>query len=215
MSGCLTATWSWPVVGLTWLLCVEATGCAVASSAADSGRSGISERRHTCVAEPKRHRSSSVCDGARPPGEIAGPAHFKPLCQSDADCTDGLNGRCTRYASHWYTDGHASLRCTYDACTTDADCGTGEICHCGEGLGENLCVPASCRVDSDCDAGYCSPSITLSGSNTEIEYACHTCEDDCVDDAECGPDPGEREQSCLWLRNRKHWACMHPLTAIE
>lgn len=171
-----------------------------------------------CVPEPARHRESGECDDYRPSGQYATSETYKPLCQSDADCTEGRNGRCTPYASFFYTDGHSSLRCTYDACTRDADCGAREICHCGENGAENRCLAAGCRVDADCQSGYCSPYTATIGVFPTVEYACRTCLDECVDDSDCkaDADAGQQAPRCLWdAAKKRRWTCMRPNIAIE
>lgn len=172
-----------------------------------------------CRRNPKWHRKATVCDDFRPPGVVATAEHYKPLCQSDADCTEGRNGRCTPYGSYWGTNGMTSLRCTYDACTSDGDCAANELCHCGEESDANECVrvpPKGCRVDTDCvETGYCSPSIRWMVGERQIEYACRTCEDECSTDFRCNADPTMSERSCLWIESKKHWACDNARTGME
>jgi hypothetical protein len=169
-----------------------------------------------CIPDPEVHRAASGCDDFRATGDAPIPELFEPQCSADADCTAGRNGRCTRYASYWYTRSMPSMRCTYDHCLSDEDCAAREACHCGGDVLGNVCVPAACKTDDDCpETGLCSPSSTYAGSHIETRYACRTCDDECLDDADCPPDRGERAQHCLFIEAKKHWACMHPLTAVE
>ena len=70
-----------------------------------------------CLARaPLAHRASaSACDRDRPPGNPSEPWGPPLWCVSDADCTEGTNGRCTG-------NSHDGWRCTYDACFEDSEC---------------------------------------------------------------------------------------------
>ena len=80
-----------------------------------------------------------------------------------------------------------------DQCTTDADCGAGKGCMCGDqfpgnaAFKPNQCVAAQCQKDSDCGAGgWCSPSIEPMCASTGTNgYFCHTPNDSCSDDHDC------------------------------
>jgi hypothetical protein len=73
----------------------------------------------------------------------------------------------------------------------DTDCATGQACACHGspytfGAG-NTCLAGNCRVDSDCGPGnYCSPSYDVSSCGSLLGYFCHTPNDQCVDDSDCG-----------------------------
>jgi hypothetical protein len=119
-------------------------------------------------------------------------------CTRDADCTKGKNGRC---APESY-EGLARDRCYYDACGVDADCAPNAACACGNGsaVDPHVCVEATCRSDADCGGGgYCSPSPDDCGRVGG--WHCHTPEDACVDDIECGID------LCAFDAARARWAC--------
>jgi hypothetical protein len=134
----------------------------------------------------------------------------------DSNCTGGTNGRCECFEPP--TACGTRTICTYDDCTSDADCGAGMACLCREttlpsGLAattsaarRTVCVTASCRVDSDCGSGgYCSPSP--SPYCTEwftVEFHCHTPTDECLNDADCG----QPNSYCTYDGTRGHWACM-------
>lgn len=78
-------------------------------------------------------------------------------------------------------------------CTTDADCGSGEICACASGLGihgsfrelgsYDVCRPASCTTGADCDGRDCSLAIDACGGWDEL--ACHSAGDECATDDQC------------------------------
>ena len=53
-----------------------------------------------------------TCSACRPPGAMSSGGG---VCASDADCTEGDNGRCAF--------GRAGAFCSYDACFRDSDCG--------------------------------------------------------------------------------------------
>lgn len=143
-----------------------------------------------------------------PPPTISG-----GTCKTDAECTQGTNGRCLSLVL-------GPPSCSYDRCAKDGDCGqsTG-VCQCraaAEG-GANVCRQGNCRTDGDCGVtgkGFCSPSATgidatcrtgiPSGS---FGYFCHTPSDECSNDADCAK--GVTGQgACIYDLNKVHWACV-------
>ena len=154
---------------------------------------------------PKNHRAAAAaCSPTRPaalgPGQDAGAyaANDPSACRSDADCTQGVNGRCL--------GGRAGYRCSYDACMNDAECKDHAVCQCDDGIGSNSCVTGTCRVDADCGAGgFCSPSQGSCGSYFGVAlYACHQAADECTDDEDCNPKNGE---TCRFEATVGHWKC--------
>ncbi|MBN8612322.1 MAG: hypothetical protein J0L92_17130 [Deltaproteobacteria bacterium] len=138
-----------------------------------------------------------VCSPCRPPGVSTG-GGGRGECETDADCTEGTNGRCGF--------GRAGSFCSYDLCFSDADCDTGEACLCdgtGLGGGGNTCVSAGCRTNNDCTPGHaCSPTFGGCGHYAGfIGFQCHTAEDECTTDADCGPG------YCAFDATLAHWAC--------
>jgi len=98
--------------------------------------------------------------------------------------------------------------CSFDECLTDADCPDGQACGCadqfgGNALHYNACVPAQCRIDSDCgQGGLCSPSgNSYCGSLTG--YYCHSPADTCTTDADCC----EPTPRCFYTPALGHFAC--------
>ena len=110
--------------------------------------------------------------------------------------------------------------CTYDTCTTDADCTqSGGPCECrpaaqsnGQGIvapatsASNICLIGNCRVDANCGAGgYCSPSFGSCGNYAGVVgYYCHTAKDKCVDDADCA---AQGAGDCRYDQTTSAWAC--------
>lgn len=136
------------------------------------------------------------------------PGSGTPLCQSDSECTAGLDGTCAPL--------NGVCACRYDDCLTDADCPSGYACSCdanrggaGAGGSATKCVGANCRLDSDCGpGGYCSPSQNLGGpggcGGFVNGFYCHTPNDECANAADCGsPSLG-----CLYSLELGHWVCM-------
>jgi hypothetical protein len=153
--------------------------------------------------------SMGTADGGTTPGGGA--------CQTNADCTSGRNGRCTRI-------GNGLEQCVYDACYSDAECSAadggaagagggggagGGACACNGGNGgNNVCLSGGCRVDGDCGAGgFCSPTLGSCGHyNTPEAYYCHTADDECVDDQDCATD-GSPRGYCAYETTVGHWKC--------
>ena len=146
--------------------------------------------------EPKKHRvSSAACPQTRPPGSVPYPG----FCKSDAECTDGKNGRCTPSGRR------GGPSCTYDQCFSDSDC-KGTVCECREGgaSGPNVCKAGNCRTDADCKGSYCSPSLGSCGHFTgPVGYFCHGKDDECVDDGDCDG----KEGACRFVREVGHFKC--------
>ena len=152
------------------------------------------------VRAPKNHRAvATPCDDVRDVNEPnvtdSGP---QVACKVNAECTAGVNGRCTG-------NSHDGWACTYDLCKDDAACGGG-VCACEGGFraDNNVCLKSSCRVDADCGAnGFCSPSLGDCGHYTKfVTYACHTPQDECVDDEDC-----EKGGYCAFQQSVGHWKC--------
>jgi hypothetical protein len=130
------------------------------------------------------------------------------MCSGDSQCTMGTNGRCVESGG-----GALYCACTYDTCADDAACPTGETCAChgspyvnNQG---NTCVPGNCRVDSDCGVGgYCSPSYANMGCGGLGGYYCHTPQDACINDSDCGSDD---ESGCMYSTSEARWTCQELL----
>lgn len=155
---------------------------------------------------PERHRSAeTMCDNSRAPGNPPDPTDQGVSCMTDADCTDGANGRCGG-------NGHDGWYCTYDECFADADCGMGATCECGGGFrsDHNVCLSGACSTDADCgETGFCSPTQGSCGAYFgTIGYFCHTCDDECVNDSDCSNAAGDPWGSyCAYDDGVGHWRC--------
>ncbi|AUX44528.1 hypothetical protein SOCE26_059920 [Sorangium cellulosum] len=148
------------------------------------------------------HRAEVVaCPSPLPRAETCeDPLGDEGNCKSDADCTDQPNGYCATSA---VGNAPPGCFCNY-GCTTDADCGAGQICLCGDPVGQ--CVISSCTSDADCGRLLCS-SYVLNPGCDGIGFACQTPADECAVDADC---PGDEQCS---LEADRH-TCTEPLCVI-
>ncbi len=153
---------------------------------------------------PTQHRETAIACPATP----RAPGYDKPdaapgtsgKCEHDSDCTAGKNGRCR-------PPGHAESYCTYDACGSDADCGSGKVCECNSWEG-NACLPANCHTDGDCGGLGCSPTRgeTCGNMGGTVGYYCHTKKDDCVEDSDCKK-KGDTQGMCVYSPAGARWTC--------
>jgi len=119
-------------------------------------------------------------------------------CSVDGDCTAGINGRCTPRGAA------LTCGCVYDACGSDAEC-PGGLCACNPFNIGNVCVTASCQVDTDCGpSGFCGPVIEPCNLQI-VGYKCHSASDTCVNDADCAS--GE---TCAAYDGDERWICRPP-----
>lgn len=199
---------SWFIAFLVPSLAIALTACGDSSSGSGGGGAGGTSAggsTSTTPKEPKVHRASgATCPTDRPAGVTDGTTGD---CTTDADCTNGMNGRCEQRIG-------APPICSYDECQSDTDCGTA-ACECRNPAQflANVCVHGNCITDADCNGDYCSPSaVTLSPFCTleipigTIGYFCHSGADECVNDDEC-PAGTSGLQSCLFDADKGHWAC--------
>lgn len=169
------------------------------SSMADSGPVTSADGGSCTDPAPPADRTVAVaCAACRPvtpePGGGSG------ACATHADCTAGVNGRCSL--------GMIGAFCSYDDCFVDSDCASGQVCSCDGAYfsGANVCVSANCRVSSDCTSGRCSPSYgCLEGGGPEGWY-CRTAADTCTADTDCTASLGGR---CAYNSIAAHWACAY------
>jgi len=118
-------------------------------------------------------------------------------CTTDADCTSGLSTHCL------------GGRCSQDACLLDTDCTTaGTACSCNDRTSYNIansCVPAPCKIDSDCGTGqYClaSPSPFCTSRVGATGYYCTTLIDVCRNDSDCA-----MGELCVYDTTMVRWDC--------
>jgi hypothetical protein len=107
-------------------------------------------------------------------------------CLHHADCTAGLNGKCTSAGG----SRAGTYSCVYDQCTTDADCDPGKVCYCPDSSAAGCLTIGNCQTDADCGGGsysYCSPSrgTDCGGFHPIDGYHCHTASDSCIDNTDC------------------------------
>ena len=175
-----------------------ACGDDTATTTASGGAGGT-----TALPEPIKHRvDGEMCSGTPPAGNAIGQPGSD--CMTDSDCVAGDNGRCI-----WPFGGDDV--CRYDECSQDSDCGSVGICSCRlkSAFGVNVCHQGNCVVDGDCGvAGYCSPSALLFPncmmgiSPGSVGYFCHTPQDGCTDDEDCG-----ESSTCLFKVESMRWSC--------
>jgi hypothetical protein len=204
-----------PIVALTFLLAACGTS---AEPADDTGSDPTTDTTPDTIVdtaadvstdvvvslpEPDRHRAiAETCDDTRSsdgPNIDPEMADFAD-CTSHDDCTEGDNGRCTDFGRGFWS-------CSYDQCFDDGGCDDGG-CICGEGdFAANQCMRGDCQVDSDCgDSGWCSPTLGDCGRYSGIiAYYCHTVEDECVNDSDCGE--SEFDGYCAFNPAAGYWAC--------
>jgi hypothetical protein len=72
--------------------------------------------------------------------------------------------------------------CNY-GCVKDSDCGTNQLCECGDPVGR--CVQADCTSDANCDAGFLCKGYDTSGGCGITSYTCQSLADTCGSDADC------------------------------
>jgi hypothetical protein len=143
-------------------------------------------------------RPTSVTCKATPNG-LPGPTDVS--CTTLADCTDG--GATSTYMAC------RAGKCSIDQCLTDSECPSGQACGCasefgGNAIHTNACVPAQCRIDSDCgrSVGICSPAKGYCGGL--LGYYCHAAGDACITDADCCDNSAP---SCQYQPMLGHFAC--------
>lgn len=142
-------------------------------------------KRQEC---PSKLPRATTCEAT---GENAGTSS----CSTDADCKDAPNGFCRL----GLPGPPPTCGCGY-GCTSDADCGEGNMCLCGDPVGK--CVQASCKSDADCHGLLCTqysfgPSCSIDG------FACQNERDGCLIDDDC-----ERGTPCLF--DGDHRSCSPP-----
>jgi hypothetical protein len=121
-------------------------------------------------------------------------------CREDTDCSALPNGYCDLALPEGWTGSNNFTQCRY-ACSTDADCGGGTLCECGEPGGR--CVTARCFEDAECGRGRrCAPYDATPGCELESRiWECQQLDDECSLDVHCG-----EAQACIVLDGRRRCA---------
>jgi hypothetical protein len=137
-----------------------------------------------CTGGPVYRAKAQACPSGLPRREpsMCQPSDVPNTCTEDAQCNDAPNGFC------FSAPVSNTCFCQY-GCTTDADCGSGSICKCGDPVGH--CVAASCTSNADCKQGArCAEYAPFPGCD-DIAFACQNEYDDCQTDDDC-----ERGEQC-------------------
>ena len=162
---------------------------------------------------PANHRQTgSSCPQERGPGisEVGSACAQNPTvtthCLQDSDCTGGTDGRCLAFGGP-----ACSYGCTYDECSSDADCTSNVPCACRASDSDwtaNTCATQSnCRIDTDCGpGGYCSPSMVGSVCQCASQAFCQPGEGGCYETA---PDGTTTQVACFCTGNCGHGYFCH------
>lgn len=135
------------------------------------------------------HREAKIdCVYMPDPAPGCAPDDAGNECTTPEECNASPNGYCVSLGME------GTCSCAY-GCTTDADCGSGNVCFCNGYTTE--CVPASCTTDADCGGYQCAKNY---GSG----FSCQTPFDECRGDADC---TGEECPSCAPDANACAWTC--------
>ena len=150
------------------------------------------------------------CSHERGPGDRVPDPDSPDGCKADADCKDGINGRCN---VHFGGHGMQFNSCDYDRCFADADCKNDGVCVCGSKA--NSCMePGNCRVDADCGpGGFCTPSWGADAEGACFGYSayfCRTPRDTCVKDDDCQSQDRDKGwgSTCSFDPTAGHWRCL-------
>jgi hypothetical protein len=135
-------------------------------------------------------------------------------CDTNEDCVAAPFGTCAQDSSFF------ACECAY-GCSSDSDCGPGEICACPGVIDErSRCIEANCITDADCGGGVCGVSIregacgSMSGRAACLDEtaACQT-HADCSGSVYCSEVGGDLPAECA-LRyvddTRIEWTCGEP-----
>jgi len=125
--------------------------------------------------EGYNHREAAVACQAPETASAPAPGPINDPCLSNSDCVARPYGRCVVEQ----TPVGPSNSCVYE-CVTDSDCGTNQICSCGD---TNVCIFAACSTDGDCEPGYfCTTEAAPCGG---VSMHCQTPRDTCLTTADC------------------------------
>jgi hypothetical protein len=186
--------------------CVGACGATVSPVTVDAGSdANISAGDGSAAPDSRIDAASAGPDGAN--GLEAGSCHgssgvvaraVAQACTSNAGADAGCN-----VAPH-------------DQCLTDSNCGASSVCACQSPIAAgqacpggvplvagNVCIPANCRVDSDCTpCGVCQAQYSC---GVITGYYCQTPADTCVPE---GPAVSFDGNGCVFMSGR--WVSTTP-----
>ncbi len=136
------------------------------------------------------------------------------LCQTDAECNQAPNGRCSQYTQLNSGSETTECGCQYP-CESDAQCSGPSVCVCAgvtPGTPIASCVLAFCKSDAACPSGECGLSSYNDGCGLYTALACRKADDvcrvaaDCPLGAQCALAPG--------FTPSLYWSCAGPGCAI-
>lgn len=207
-----------------------ATGAgAGAGDGAGAGAEASRAAVQTC--KPSSVVASAACPSRElPPSN----ASSSTGCRSDAECTQGVSGRCVRAEGPTPAPRHNLLAgpppprqetvCLYDECRADADCGARGRCVCGGPARRNTCFPTDqCLSDRDCASGSLCNCGDEGAPNQCRESTCRT-DSDCAAGLPCAESQGGRYcrtprdrcradadcgggRPCRYSRGERAWSC--------
>ncbi len=159
-----------------------------------------------CAGGRIRRRSAMACPSLLPraSGGTCGAGIDSGIsggCQKDADCTAKPYGHCG-------PSGQLACACNY-GCLSDQDCGTDQICLCGEPVGR--CVSATCKDAASCSGGAQCADFDRSSGCGVTTFACTTPADKCFSDSDCSDGGGGM---CLIESNATSRTCSRSACAI-
>jgi hypothetical protein len=141
---------------------------------------GVDTGFDACAGGTMRRRAVVTCPSLLPRaggGSCSAPDSGAFMnCTKDSDCTESPNGHC-ELNDPGTALGFPQCLCNY-GCKSDSDCGSGDICLCGDPVGK--CVLSQCSTGSGCLPGCDCASPQTFGS-----FACQTPEDTCYSDQDC------------------------------
>jgi hypothetical protein len=107
-------------------------------------------------------------------------------CTNDADCAALPHGFCKLPGG--YLSGPSENHCVR-GCVSDDECAEGQICRCGNPVGE--CVDASCSVDADCNGDELCRQVEepdVCGGVIFGAFSCSSPNDECNSRHDCDGD---------------------------
>lgn len=133
---------------------------------------GVPTGIYTCDEGHEVRAEQVSCPNLLPAKGEGGAAGAAAECTSHADCP-GLGYCETGPFGNWCVNG----------CQTDADCGPGHVCRCGDPIG--VCSEATCTTNDDCEPGSFCAGVVDAICVTTHRYACQLAQDECQSDGDC------------------------------